>query len=43
MYSADSAIANILKIHGAFEKDNKQKKPEIGSIKVEIVEPTDED
>jgi phage terminase small subunit len=43
MYSADSAIVNILKIHGAFEKDNKQKKPELGSIKVEIVEPSEED
>ena len=29
MYSADAAIANILKIHGAFEKDNAQKKNDI--------------
>lgn len=29
LYSADAALANILKIHGAFEKDNSQKKNDI--------------
>jgi acylphosphatase len=29
LYSAEAAQATILKIHGAFEKDNAQKKVEI--------------
>lgn len=29
LYNADAALANILKIHGAFEKDNNQKKNDI--------------
>ena len=29
LYSADAALNTMLKIHGAFEKDNDQKKPEV--------------
>jgi phage terminase small subunit len=29
MYSADSALSNLARIHGLFEKDNQQSKPEI--------------
>ena len=27
LYSADAALTNVLKVHGAFEKDNEQQKP----------------
>jgi phage terminase small subunit len=42
LFSADTAIANILKIHGVFEKDNKQK-ASLDTITVQVIESSEEE
>lgn len=44
MYGADSALVNVLKMHGAFEKDNEQSKPVIKSnFNVRVIPPPNDD
>lgn len=44
MYGADSALVNVLKMHGAFEKDNEQSKPVIkSSFNVRVIPPPNDD
>ena len=38
MYAADAALVNVAKMHGLFEKDNEQKKPELTPFSNEQVD-----